>query len=351
MLDRTKPFRLFAGCVPVRGARRSSICDLQRGKLHLIPNGLYEIVTEHRDRTVPELEAMYGPECSETLQEYFTFLLGNDLGFWCDDPEAFPDLDLSWDRPERVTNAIIDCGAGSAHDWESLFGQLDELGCKALQLRFFVPIALAELDAVLGLLHGTRARSVELLLPWSGEWTREELRATVFPHQRVSGVVVHSAPMDGVDEGRPGDAVIRYRDEVMDSHAHCGQVHPAYFAVTLGAFTEATGFNSCLNRKLSVDERGEIRNCPSMPRTFGNAAGTPLAAALAAPGFRDPWSVTKDQVETCRDCEFRYVCTDCRAFTRESAERHAKPSRCTYDPYAAKWDASSSAAAALAATG
>ncbi|HEX6910762.1 MAG TPA: hypothetical protein VF142_10205, partial [Longimicrobium sp.] len=130
---------------------------------------------------------------------------------------------------------------------------------------------------------------------------------------------------------------VQYTPQVIDHHAHCGQVHPLYFAVNLSAFAEARGANSCLNRKISVDAQGEIRNCPSMPRSFGNAARVPLAAALEAEGFREHWGVTKDQVQTCRDCEFRYVCTDCRAWVSDPADARSKPARCTYDPYTAAW--------------
>jgi SPASM domain peptide maturase of grasp-with-spasm system len=126
-------------------------------------------------------------------------------------------------------------------------------------------------------------------------------------------------------------------------------VHPAYFVTSLSSFTEAMHHNSCLNRKLSVDRRGEIRNCPSMPRSYGNAATTPLAEALEHPGFRAPWAITKDQVETCRDCEFRYVCTDCRAYVADPADPLSKPARCSYDPYRASWDAPAPAAVAAAA--
>ena len=44
-------FALFACCIPVKGARRSTLCDLQRGSFQFIPNGLYEILTEHAGKT------------------------------------------------------------------------------------------------------------------------------------------------------------------------------------------------------------------------------------------------------------------------------------------------------------
>ena len=114
-------------------------------------------------------------------------------------------------------------------------------------------------------------------------------------------------------------------------------MHPGYFFTNLSLFSEAQSFNSCLNRKISVDEYGEIRNCPSMPRSYGHVSDTSLHSALAHSGFREVWEVNKDQVEVCRDCEFRYICTDCRAYITEPANRFSKPSKCTYDPYTARW--------------
>ena len=336
-LEEHRPFVLFANCVPVRGARRSTICDLQRGRVHPIPNGLHEVVTAGRGRTLAELRQIYGPGSAEVLEEYFAFLLRHDLGFWCDDPSAYPDLDLSWDHPGRVSNAIVDVGAESEHDFASLVAQLDALGCRALQLRVFAPRPLAWLDETLAHAAGSRLRTIEVIFPFSDDWTAQEMAELVFRHQRVSSMVVHSSPEGRVQEFRPGDTPVHYTPQVVDSHAHCGQVHPGYFAVTMGAFTEARSANSCLNRKLSVDEHGEIRNCPSMPRGFGNAASVPLAVALETEGFREHWGTAKDQVQTCRDCEFRYVCTDCRAWVRDPADARSKPAHCSYDPYTATW--------------
>lgn len=319
----------------MRGARRSSICDLQRERLHLVPNGLYEVVTEHRGRTLAELRAAYGHAADDVLDEYVRFLLEHDLGFWADDPDAFPPLDTAWDRPERITNAIVDWDAASDHPWRVVLRELDELGCRALQLRCYAPVPLDALEAVLALTDGGRLRSVELLVHWDPAVTADDLADLCARHPRVSGVFVHSAPAPGTADDAP--VPIHYRTDPVTSETHCGQVHPGFFAVTLGNLTEARAHNSCLNRKISVDARGCIRNCPSMPRAFGNVRDTSLHAALAQAEFRAPWGITKDQVETCRDCEFRYVCTDCRAYVREGGGPLAKPAKCTYDPYTAQW--------------
>jgi|tagenome__1003787_1003787.scaffolds.fasta_scaffold20988901_9 SPASM domain peptide maturase of grasp-with-spasm system len=332
-----KVFRLHAHCLPVRGARRSTVCDLQRRDWYPVPNGLHEILTRHRDLTREELHAEYGEGSVGVIDEYFAFLEGHELGWWTTEPERFPPLDLSWEVPARITNAIVDVGAHSAHDFPAIVAQLEELGCRALQLRVFEPRPLAEVDAMLAATDRSGLRAAEVLLPWDPSFDDETLFAFCGRHPRLLSVFVHGAPERRVASVPYQVVTVVYRTERIDSASHCGEVHPAYFLATLSAFTEAQAYNSCLNRKLSVDEHGEIRNCPALPKSYGNAADTPLHAALEHPEFRDLWAVTKDQVETCRDCEFRYVCTDCRAHVERPGDRLSKPAKCAYDPYTATW--------------
>jgi SPASM domain peptide maturase of grasp-with-spasm system len=335
-------FKLYACCVPVRGARRSTVCDLQRGTWRLIPNGLYEILTAHKDRPLGEIKAAYGHAHDATIDQYFASLAQDELGFWCDDPAAFPDIDLTWEAPEPVSNAIVDVDADSAHDFASIFAQLDALGCRALQLRVFCAMPVAALERVLRLTDRGRLRGIELLVRFTPEYDDDTLRRLAREFPRVYQLAVHGAPESRAVTVESPVTVV-YWTQVVDSEAHCGQVHPDYFAPSLAGFAEALAHNSCLNRKLSIDRHGEIRNCPSLPDSYGNAATTPLRAALDRPEFRRLWSVTKDQVETCRDCEFRYVCTDCRAYVAASTHAHPKPAKCAYDPYTAQWGAPAAA--------
>ena len=80
-----------------------------------------------------------------------------------------------------------------------------------------------------------------------------------------------------------------------------------------------------------------------MAENFGNISNKSLEDALANPGFRKYWNLTKDKVGVCRDCEFRYICTDCRAFTENNHKNSegldiSKPLKCGYDPYTGKWE-------------
>ena len=70
---------------------------------------------------------------------------------------------------------------------------------------------------------------------------------------------------------------------------------------------------------------------------FGNIQNTTLNEALNKTGFKKYWNINKDQIDVCKDCEFRYVCTDCRAYTENPTVNFSKPLKCGYDPYKGIW--------------
>jgi SPASM domain peptide maturase of grasp-with-spasm system len=335
--DAEPVFRLFACCVPVRGARRSVICDLGRQTYRFIPNGLFDILTEHRDKSLTAIKRHFDHRYDREIERYFAVLVDEELGFWCDEPEAFPPLDLDWQAPERITNAILDIDERSAHDYAAILAQLDDLGCRGLQVRCFAAIDPAAIERLLAPTVRGRLRAIELLLAHAPGLTFEVLADLCRRHPRIFRLTVHSAPHDDSRELQGTTVVIEHRREAIDSPACCGCVHASWFAPNLGTFLEAQRHNTCLNRKISVDARGEIRNCPSLGLSFGNVREVSLHAAVAHRDFAALWQINKDQIEVCRDCEFRYICVDCRAYLSRPDDRYSKPAKCGYDPYTAQW--------------
>lgn len=330
-------FLLFACCVPVRGARRSVICDLQRGRYRFIPNGLYEILTTKRAWSLERIKAAYGGKHDDVLAEYFEVLEREGLGFWCDDPERFPTLSPEWRSPQKITNAIVDADADSRHDYDRILSELDDLGCTAVELRIFFPCGLGYLRNLVALTNGRRLRAVNLLVGYSADLAESTLAELCRENPRISRLTVHSAP-----EGlivRIGDTAqsLVFVSEKVDSPTCCGEIHRGYFSVNTATWSEAQQWNTCLNRKIAVDAKGEIKNCPSLQRSFGNIAVSSLHSALAHHEFPELWAINKDQIEICRDCEFRYICTDCRAYLSDRENLYSKPSKCSYDPYLAEW--------------
>jgi SPASM domain peptide maturase of grasp-with-spasm system len=94
---------------------------------------------------------------------------------------------------------------------------------------------------------------------------------------------------------------------------------------------------------MGIDINGNIKNCPLMPEKFGNIHQSSLEEILIKSDFKKYWNLTKDKIEICKDCEFRYICTDCRAFTQRTHKNKenldiSKPLKCGYDPYTCTWE-------------
>ena len=131
--------------------------------------------------------------------------------------------------------------------------------------------------------------------------------------------------------------IICVKDNITSSN-DCGNIDFNYFFSNIYFFSESQYYNSCLNRKISIDINGEIRNCPSIKKSYGNIRDLSLNEVVNKAEFRVYWTMNKDQIEVCKDCEFRYACSDCRAFIKDPANIYSKPEKCSYNPYNAKWE-------------
>lgn len=333
---------LFACCIPVMGTSRAIICDIQRKSYHFIPDSMYEVITEHKGKTIPEIQAAYNNEYDEIIQEYFDFLVEGQYVFYTETPERFPEMDLHWEEPTPLTNAIIDLDAHSTlsiADFERIFTELGSLGCEHIQIRSFSDRPLVFFEEILNTIGTKRIISVELIIKHQACFTKPLLFELCNTYPRIFSITAHSAPVDEtLYVSSQGMGNIFFTTQKITSAHHCGIILPELFNINIKAFTEAQQYNSCLNKKISIDANGDIKNCPSMKKSFGNISDSSLTDALHHPDFKSLWRINKDQIETCKNCEFRYICTDCRAYIEQPDNQYSKPLKCGYNPATATWE-------------
>ena len=331
----SKKMKVFACCLPVQGAVKSIVCDMQRNDFDEIPNSLFEILTKYDGCSVEEIKAHYAVEEHEIIDEYLDFLVERQYVFFTNTPEAFPPLNLQWDAPQLITNALLDVDHSSTYDIDSVIAQLTDLRCASLEVRFFDHVPFAQVERLLMQTQHSSLRSVSLVLCYQSLGDVAAAEALFSLPAPLTNVLLHSY------EGEPLSLAsgfpifttpVKVRDET-----HCGVISPYNFTVNVLLFTESQYFNNCLNRKLSVDRHGFIKNCPSCVPSYGNVRDTLLRTAMENPAFSQVWAVKKDDIEVCRDCEYRYICVDCRAYQPLGGPLNAKPVKCQYDPYTATY--------------
>lgn len=330
---------LYASCIPVKGSAKSIICDLQRQNYIYIPNDLYNILIEHPSKSISEIKAFYDNKYDDIIENYFQILIKNDFAFLTDTPELFPKLKLDWYEPFEVTNAIIDISSESKFDVVSVLRQLSDLNCKFIQIRFYKNTSKKELEGLFQFLNNIESNTigVDILMPFNVELEQLDCKTFFENHRRLNNLIVYASP-----RGREIIPVGHSRYYIhtgvaITSEKHCGVIDKSLFSINIKTFTESLNHNSCLNGKLSIDKYGDIKNCPSMPQSFGNVKDTSLQQALADKAFKKHWNLSKDSIKVCSDCEFRYICTDCRAYTENPENDKSKPLKCGYDPYKGEW--------------
>lgn len=101
--------------------------------------------------------------------------------------------------------------------------------------------------------------------------------------------------------------------------------------------------HSCLLGKISITDNGDVLPCIfSRNLSVGNILSTSLLEVVIGQKLETIWRSTKDNVLVCQDCEYRYVCFDCRPLSegvnQGKGEYLTAPyPRCTYNPYNGEW--------------
>jgi SPASM domain peptide maturase of grasp-with-spasm system len=330
-------FKLFACCIPVKGYKRSIICDTQRVNYDFIPNTLYDILKENiATLTMEEIKAKYNIENQAVIDEYFTFLENKEYGFYTREPENFPEISNHWEKPNFITNAILDFDEYSNHNVEKILEDLNRLLCIAIELRFYCRVNPEYIKSILRQTQGTTLRTVQIVMPYSDEIDNKVLVSLITEFPRISSFTLHSYKGESKFDNIYNVMVIYTKEEIL-SEKCCGQISPNYFVPTINMINEAQHYNTCLNKKVSIDKHGNIKNCPSSKNSFGNHFKNNIEELINLPAFQEVWNINKDQIEICKDCEFRYICQDCRAYTLDENNKYSKPLKCKYNPYEAIW--------------
>ena len=165
-MNQRQSFQLFACCLPVKGASRSLICDVQRGDFQFIPNSLYDVLKEQEGKTIEEIKAVFNNEYDETIEEYFEMLVKEEFIFFTETPELFPKMSMEWDEPAHITNAIIDINDDTEIDFLSVFKQFENLGCKHVQIRIFAQKTYNFIQNIIQQAENLRVISIEIILPF-----------------------------------------------------------------------------------------------------------------------------------------------------------------------------------------
>lgn len=331
---------VYTSLVPIVGVKRSLLVDTQKRNHFFIPNALAKIIITYKFKINTEKLLKKHINSQEILKEYFEFLLENNLGIYLNTSElkSFPELALTFEVPNEITNVIIDFSLEIQTRMNEIALQLDSLNVQAVHGRFYNKIKYYELTQFLKPFLNSSIRNIILDLQYDQE-ILNMIRQIIKDNQKISVVTFYNSPKEEFNFYKDfNNGNIIFTKQTLKNCTNCGVTNPALFSKEIDHITESHNHNTCLNKKISIDVSGNIKNCPSMKKSYGNIKKTSLKDVVDNPTFKKLWHVKKDDISVCKDCEFRHICADCRAYLEDPKDIYSKPLKCGYNPYTCEWE-------------
>lgn len=346
---------LASSCQLVIGANRSVIIDHRTGNLFFVSSE-YAWILNQIDRKLLRLSYnLFEDETSVAFFEQFVdYLLINNLAFFTEHIDCFPQRslnDFEEDAQTKVYNSILEIDA-KYFNMDRMFlisKNLDNLRCKDVQIRFLSMYNSELMKSIITSFEGTTVNYIEVHCQSVREDQLNDIEALVLSERLISHFFIYDWSFFGKKE-----LILNYENEKFlpieagtiyflkypfNDGGCCGQIFFETLEFSnLDLHHKLKKTNGCLDRKVTIDRFGYIKNCPSRPEKYGNIENASFSEVLENPDFKMWWYIHKDQIEVCRDCEFRYNCTDCRAFLKHDNDIYSKPLKCGYNPYNNVWE-------------
>ncbi|MDR1756219.1 MAG: hypothetical protein LBR65_04565 [Culturomica sp.] len=317
-------YKLYPDCIPVKGFSRSVIFNLFHNEYIYIPNDLYNLLNKYENTT--EWYKHIEKSKHLILDEYIKHLVDEKCLYHVNDlSSGLVSLEYTWDTPEDVSILNIETTHNVSYKELDLVNYLKKTRVQNLVIN---SVSLAISEKILSLLQETYVLDVNLYLPYCHQ-NALQFDHLIEKYPFITKIVLTGAkdntscPLDSSNQ-----VIVHYLKEYKTDPAN----RSISFVINKKFFLEARSFNSFYNKRLFIDTNGNIKDCYSGP-VLSNIKTCSLTEHKISGKY---WSVKKDSVETCKDCEHRYMCYDPR-IPIKTGEKTIYATHCGYDPYKVEW--------------
>lgn len=352
MIPNDKYCLLSSCCKLVRGIKRCVIIDYDRSQLFFISHEYLTLLERLDRKKICDVEKEIDKESKSSFRDFLSKMLDHEIIFFTENPDSFPKIseEDSIDNYIILRNIIIEIDSNLFKEelFNHLCKDLRDLRCEDVQIRFLSEISFEMLNKIVEIVDKTTYTNyLEIHCAFASELNKRLIHQFIERYGIVNNLYIYGSHIfekieiiNNISNHRPiplGNAY--FIPYPFDSGNCCGIITQE----TLGysnfyLHNQLKTRNGCLDRKITIDKFGNIKNCPSMKAQYGNIKDVSIKDILQKEEFQKYWFINKDQIDICKVCEFRYNCTDCRAFLQNPDDIYSKPLKCGYNPYTAKWE-------------
>jgi SPASM domain peptide maturase of grasp-with-spasm system len=331
-------FKLFASCIIVKGKSCSVISDIERSSLYDLPNDFLEVLELSKTKSIEQIKNIFKNELDSEINDFFEKFVKEEIGFYTSEPASFPEIDLTWDSPNLITNSIIEIDTFSNFDFNDIFFQLNSLGTKAIQLRFLYPPDIDYLEFLLHFFKTSRINHIEILVAYNETIKIEDLYELVNKHKRLVRIMIYSSPIEELikhENQLINNVIVFFKKDIRVDSSE--KITLDRFKTNIISFSEAQKHNLGLNRKICIDKEGYLKNYLTHSTSFGNIFRDKITDIVRKKEFQEKWFISNDLIDKCCDCQYRYFCVSNSDIIKEKGI-YFKNDICTFNTNANTWE-------------
>lgn len=318
-------------CIPILGYNRGIIYDLNRFDYYFIPTEIHEIIETD--------DVIHSQLLDENWKE---FLVEKEIIFEienADEREMFPSVSKKYEVPNKLTSIIM-------HDNVTN----ENLDCfRTLHiLNIAVIVEKFNLQKTAELLRKIMELEVDSVYLYLTEPNRVFHRNNFSPMNGISQLHNVYLLNDSVlaDKNNEKYSPINVISLPYSLEMYASASFPEKMQINYNHFFESYNYHNYYNQKVYIDKFGNMKNGINCEQIFGNInemTERDFLEIIDSEEFQKFWTINKKKTLVCQDCEFRYICTDCRAYTEKTSTNNerldvSKPLKCGYNPYTVEWE-------------
>ncbi len=329
-------FNLLPSTSITTGYKKSCLTDMENSIFYQVPNSMAKLFLANTSFYIEDFLSSFTKDDRDIIKEYICFFEKNKLGLITKYQINFINQKKqdNYQTPFFCSNLILD--SVNEDDLLKKIIRIKKYSSSigVCQLRMFYIPSYEFLELLISTAIKYNFINIELLFNYNKNIAVEKYENLLVKYSKiVSRIVIMGSPNN---TSRKEEKIAFTQEELLDSN-QCGIIHKNLFMTDIESHMLSSCYNSCLYRKISIDKNGFVKQCPSMKKSFGHIDNCSIDDIICSKEFQKLWYIKKEEIDVCQDCEFRHICTDCRAFIKDPNNTYSQPEKCGYNPYIALW--------------
>ncbi|GER59496.1 hypothetical protein ULMA_16040 [Patiriisocius marinus] len=315
-------------CIPIQGFNRAIIYDLIRNDYFFISNEIFSLINS---------SGIIKFENEFESTDWIDFLLSEEILFKIENDielNNFPEVDRQFQTPFLISDVII-------HDnievslFSELFGKIDVRNISIIVKHY----DKTRINYIIKNISKLEVDSIHLILiEENRDYSPSDFRNLVKFNQVFAILLFNSSYSNYTNNNSEFFKIIEYSNSFTEYSAN---VYKNKLSINFDHFFEAYNYHNYFNKKIYIDNLGNIKNGLNSYDIFGNIlkiSKDNFINIIQSNNFQKKWSIKKKNTLICKDCEFRYMCVDPRDVKlNENSNLWFHEYECNYNPFISKW--------------